>query len=40
MVLAAAGYAVEALWMDAKDMMQEMGFIVEDENDILDKMRY
>ena len=27
MELAAACYAVQALWMDAKDMMQEMGFL-------------
>ena len=43
MDLAAACYVVGALWMDAKDMMQKMGLIVEDENDIhtrYSNMRY
>ena len=37
--LAAACSALGALWMEAKDRMQEMGFRVEDANDILDETR-
>ena len=47
MQLASACYAVQALWMDAEDMMQEMGFLsyfwasanLVNIEDVLDAMR-